>query len=265
MARRRSMGPSVSFFAFQDIITAVVGIFILITLVLALELAQRVENATSGQTTNVTQIAAAIETLKQEVARLNDLARERSIRDANESTLNAFNREELMDQMKRRLEMIKTRTEQVEGQAEDLRREQEVAEAESNRLKAEALSLQPKQALIDQLTDRIRQFQSRIDELLGDSSPLYRDEAEDGRFVVIVVLDGLTIEVRDALTQHSDSFAENDRVDRFESWLDASALKTRHIFVIVKPGGGEITAKSLSDLRREVPFMDTRSQANVTL
>ena len=45
MARRRSVGPGVSFFAFQDIITAVVGIFILVTLLLVLELAQRVETA----------------------------------------------------------------------------------------------------------------------------------------------------------------------------------------------------------------------------
>ena len=38
MRRRRRSGPGVSLFAFQDIITAVAGIFILITLILCLQL-----------------------------------------------------------------------------------------------------------------------------------------------------------------------------------------------------------------------------------
>lgn len=56
MPRRRSNTEAFSLFAFQDIITSVTGVIILITLILALELMDRVENSPAEQTKIVVEL-----------------------------------------------------------------------------------------------------------------------------------------------------------------------------------------------------------------
>jgi hypothetical protein len=51
--RRRTQGSGVSFFAFQDIITSVVGIFVLIMLIMVLELVQTVSEAKASSAPRV--------------------------------------------------------------------------------------------------------------------------------------------------------------------------------------------------------------------
>ena len=53
MSRRRSNGSAFSLFAFQDIITSVIGIIILVTMVMALELVKSVESSPSQRTNKV--------------------------------------------------------------------------------------------------------------------------------------------------------------------------------------------------------------------
>lgn len=75
--RRKLSGPGVSFFAFQDIITAVVGIFILITLIMILELLEKVDAASrtpAGDAAAITRVidqtradADAIEAKMQQI------------------------------------------------------------------------------------------------------------------------------------------------------------------------------------------------------
>ena len=67
---RRTIGPGVSFFAFQDIITAVVGIFILITLTLILELNQRVESASDAPESANPNIEQEVVDLEQQTVNL---------------------------------------------------------------------------------------------------------------------------------------------------------------------------------------------------
>ena len=237
MATRRSLGPSISFFAFQDIITAVVGIFILITLILVLELAQRVEAASSGESVNVAPIVEAIQSLDEEVARLRELVKSRLNEEASTTALNAFTRVEMVDQLRSQHAGLETRLAQVQSQINRLETQQAKAKAESQLLASESVKLQTQRTLIEQLSQKMRQVQAKLNLLAGDKSPIYRDETEDGRFVTLMTLDGTSIELRDALTQSSESFVGGRRLASLEQWLKTNSLAQRQLYIMIQPGG----------------------------
>lgn len=77
MAKRRHPPSAFSLFAFQDIITAVTGIMLLICLILALELINRVEAAPPATSTGQDEdIEAKIAKLEGQIAALNERMRE---------------------------------------------------------------------------------------------------------------------------------------------------------------------------------------------
>jgi len=70
MSRKRKQVEAFSLFAFQDIITSVTGIIILITLFLAIELMERTENTPEKQTVEMAeQTEETSEALQQEIAK----------------------------------------------------------------------------------------------------------------------------------------------------------------------------------------------------
>ena len=68
MGRRKHAAPPFSLFAFQDVITAVTGILILITIMMAISLVARKHPAT--QTAAPSEIASELQALKQELERV---------------------------------------------------------------------------------------------------------------------------------------------------------------------------------------------------
>lgn len=72
MGRRRAAGPSITLFSFQDIITSVTGIMILVTLLMSVELIQRRQKSSAAPVTGRdTPQAATTEQLTREIAELN--------------------------------------------------------------------------------------------------------------------------------------------------------------------------------------------------
>ncbi len=70
MSRRGRSGPSVSLFAFQDIITSVTAILIVIVLLLVLDLVQRKESRNHPVDQIATDLKSRLETLQAEIDRL---------------------------------------------------------------------------------------------------------------------------------------------------------------------------------------------------
>ena len=74
MARKNS-APSISFFAFQDIITSVVGIFVLITLILAVKLAVKATERLSTEKPVAENLSKVVELMQSEVDTLKNRAK----------------------------------------------------------------------------------------------------------------------------------------------------------------------------------------------
>ncbi len=122
MGRRKAASNSVSFFAFQDIITSVVGIFVLITLIMALELAQTMENASEASSEGVSaELLASLASLQVGVEQMQGEFDALSSTQGATSGLNRFNREQALKDAQTRLQQSEQRSARVEQDLEDIK------------------------------------------------------------------------------------------------------------------------------------------------
>lgn len=248
---RRSQGPTVSFFAFQDIITSVVGIFILITLILVLELAQRVEAASSQPKADLTAVHESIASLQSEIERMEDEMQTRVKSQQASATLNEFNRAEQIEEAKRRRDVATKQLASTAKQLEEIKTQLAEANQENDRVTAEAAELEDEREMIKKLTDKLRQVQDEINRVESDESPVYRDVTEQGRFLTLIILDGKSVELRDAMTKSSETFTGARRLNSLRDWLSDTELSKRQLFVAIRPGGSADFEAIELDFKRE--------------
>jgi hypothetical protein len=235
--KRRNNGPSVSFFAFQDIITAVVGIFILITLLLVLELAQRVEAAGSTPTADVSSVVQMIETLQGEVERMTQELQQR-IESQNETAgINEFNRQEETDKLEDKSKILQQQLATATEMATDLSKRIAAAKQEENKLLLQSEELGSQRSLLEELQQKVAQVQNEINRLESDDTPVFRDQTEQGRFITLITLGAGKIEIRDALTKFTQDYTGPRRTNDLFAWLDTNDLSSRQIYLVIKPGG----------------------------
>ncbi len=235
--KRRNNGPSVSFFAFQDIITAVVGIFILITLLLVLELAQRVEAAGSTPTADVSSVVQMIETLQGEVERMTQELQQR-IESQNETAgINEFNRQEETDKLEDKSKILQQQLATATEMATDLSKRIAAAKQEENKLLLQSDELGSQRSLLEELQQKVAQVQNEINRLESDDTPVFRDQTEQGRFITLITLGAGKIEIRDALTKFTQDYTGPRRTNDLFAWLDTNDLSSRQIYLVIKPGG----------------------------
>lgn len=236
VARRRS-APSVSFFAFQDIITAVVGIFILITIILILELVQRVEAAGMESEAPSEAEPIVVEPLRQEVRDLRETLRERTGGQVVGAELNAFNREQKLAVLRASVAEMDRKIRSTNEQIRAANRELQDAEVTKAQLADRAATSQPLIEQMKTLKGKESRIRQEIELLSEDATGIFRDRLEDGRYLTLVTLIGKSIEVRDARDRQTRSFRGPRRLDEFRSWLDERRLANRHLLLRIKPGG----------------------------
>lgn len=237
MARRRRLGPSLSFFAFQDIITAVVGIFILITIILILELVQRVEAASVESKQAAQPVVDALEAIESEVARLRDDLESRTNEQAEFTEVNAFNRDEKLEELRSRVVAAQRRIEMANDRIRAGQSEHEKAKADDKQLKMETAKLESVREELEELEDRESKLRQQIEYLSEDASQIFRDQLDDGRSLTLVTLTGREVRVKDALTRSSQTMRGARRLDDFRAWLTTHASTQRHFFLRIQPGG----------------------------
>ncbi len=235
--KRRNNGPSVSFFAFQDIITAVVGIFILITLLLVLELAQRVEAAAATPTADISSVLEMIETLQGEVDRMTEEIQQRIDSQNETAGINEFNRQEETEKLEDKNKILQQQIVAANEMASDLANRLAAAKQEENKLLLKSQELASQRALLEELEKRLAQVQNEINRLESDDTPVFRDQTEQGRFITLITLAAGKIEIRDALTKFKQDYSGPRRANDLFAWLDANDLSSRQIYLVIKPGG----------------------------
>ena len=95
MGRRKAQGPSVSFFAFQDIITSVVGIFVLITLIMMVDLVTRKASASSSKKFVEDTYSSAIADLELQLQELQSQSSKLDAMSAKVGNVQVFNKDHL--------------------------------------------------------------------------------------------------------------------------------------------------------------------------
>lgn len=239
---RKSSGPGVSFFAFQDIITAVVGIFILITLIMILELLEKVDAASRTPAGDAAAITRVIDQIRGDADAIEDELQQMRQRQQNENNSIAMSATTTEEELLKRIEEQQGRNEQLASQVAAVERQVEDAESryQSDRLAADAATREI-EAKKRQVQTTLADFEARTEKLAGNDSPLYNDKLSDGRALVIVRLGEhpsrpTRLSMREGDRKSSRAFV--DIADLIKAIKQREARES-HYMVLVAPGGAE--------------------------
>lgn len=237
MRSRKSSINTVSFFAFQDIITSVVGIFVLITLIMILELVETKIGSKSSRVTVPAEMIARVEEMEQEVAKLGQL-HERLQANANVAAgRNAFTIEEELAALTRQQRDIDSELNVAVTRSEKLKKQLADARQTAKQLQSREKDLANKRDEAKSLATA-QQDTAKVGAILEIEKPLiFRDQTEQGRYLVLVLLEKDAIQLTDAQTGKSERFTRGGRERDFQAWLKKIDLKTRQFLLIVKPSG----------------------------
>ena len=240
MGKRRSTSNSVSFFAFQDIITSVVGIFVLITLIMAIELAQTVADASEASSEGVSvDLLKSLVSLEAGIAEMQAEFDALSSAQNSASGLNRFNRQQMLADAQTRLQQIQQRTARIEQDLEDTKQSLVEAKKIEEQLLAQNRSAEAEREEMKRLQDKRKEIERYSAVLEIDKPLIFRDQTQEGRAVVLVKLDKDEILVADSASGTTQKFSGSSRAAKFSAWLAKTQLSSRQILVIVKPKGVE--------------------------
>ncbi len=242
---RRSIGPGVFFFAFQDIITAVVGIFILITLTLILELNQRVESASDAPESANPNIEQEVVDLDHQTANLQRQYDLRLQQLADMSEITVLNRDQKIQEAKadrmaaeqqlaNLIKMLAAINQQIENQNES-----------NTELESEASQLSEQKKKIEQLETILAKLANQKNQIKGEEGLLYRDQVDSTNYVCLVQLNGAGVKIKDAANQLVKTLS-NAR--GFASWLRTNTPRGRHFLILLEPSG----ERHFEDIREQL-------------
>lgn len=233
MARRAQANP-ISLFSFQDIITSVTGIMILLTLLMALELSQRSLQSPSVQTAVVTdQLETAVVDSEQEIARLEaDLAN----RDKKLQELAAIDERRLLDESAD----IEQQVSQLTASSPDLAKQ---AEQAARRREQAEITNQDRQKDIDTaraLTERAAEVEAKLAKLQSTNRVIYNPAPGSSKSAWLVEI--TDSELRAAPLGQATSptvFKGNAsaRLAAFRAWARTRDRRGEYFVLLVKPSG----------------------------
>jgi hypothetical protein len=247
MSRRRNEGPPVTLFSFQDIITSVMGIVILVMLVIALELTARELQSAAAQQSQVRSsvreaLAAAQERLKEvkqalEVGAWNDLAG---------LTHDSIQRE--TSELERFIPILEQKAKQSQNKLEQLQRRREQAE--------QALAAR---ASDEEALKRTQQEQASLEaELtnLASSTTMFFRLAETGgkQVWLVEVAKGLIQAARLGPTEPPQRFAgstSESRRKQFLAWAASRNSSGEYFILLIKPSGARLYHEIERELRQK--------------
>lgn len=231
MGRRKSGSAAFSLFAFQDIITSVTGIMVLITLILALELMNRTEQSPPVQTAqHAREVQSTIAELEAEIKKLESrmTSSGTAIADlpsTDPTTLREQARkvEEDSERLQRDVEnkqqkLTKARQKLTSTQSQD------VNEKDGEQQELDALAKK-----IDQLTEKLQDAQ--------DEDRMFFSEGIKDKTTYLVEITERQISAAQIGVKMKPKFFSS--VSEFKRWLTGLSPQTDALYLVVKPRGAE--------------------------
>lgn len=227
--RRRNSAPPISLFSFQDIITSVTGIMILVTLMLGLELVQRTENSPQQKTNELSaEMESTLETVAVEIGTVKEQLRERQQQVMDFAGIDPLAlRQELAD-----VEEINQRLAGELSTSERKRREaghrEEAAAAEKTRRDTD-------RRLVEELQERIKEAQAELRRLKDSNRVIYNPAAGTSkRPWVVEISDQGFLAAEIGKAERALQFAD---ASSFRRWAARRDSRTEYFVLLIKPTG----------------------------
>ena len=236
--RRRRSGSPVSFFAFQDIITAVSGIFIVILLVLTLELIQRPTLAQSVTVAVNSDLETSAEEARTELERLESVLddSDQLIRELSELT---------PQETERQIRVVRRKIDELQQDLERLQEQrQQLAEAKK-RVDVEHFDQKADREQLAELKRRIEELKRELDREQTTERPIFALPRGVTKQGWVVVVSGAVIQaapmnrVQQPLSFTSDGkkLFSDSAVDQFIAWTHNRDAGSAYLLILVRPSG----------------------------
>lgn len=230
--RRRSGSQPFSLFAFQDIITSVTGIMILVTLIMALELLDRVEGSPAAQTELITaQNEVSIEELQREIDQLKQRARGSQAVLADVASLPSLNLSEMQTLNDALSEDLRKLQNQVgRSQADLMKKRKQLSQDRA----AASQSTQQMREQLDEMKKLLADLEQEVQDV-GDSNRVYYKTGVDGKTTWLVeITAGGWMAGPIGVEQKPVSFTSPAAL---QQWLTSRNARSEAFFLTTKPGG----------------------------
>jgi hypothetical protein len=246
MARRNNAVPRFSLFSFQDIVTCTTGIFLLLTLLLALELAEHMEASPQVQAPKVVsqlaveqvQLDAQLAELEAEVQNQTELLRSGVL-------INA--------------EALKSEFEHSQDRARQLDREQSQLNVLESRVTAQQQELEqsqqqrePEKEEIRKLQERLESAQRQVEKIQSTNRVFYNATVGSGRTPWLIEMSHNQIMAAKVGVKASPKGFPS--TTEFLAWAGQQSASQIHLIILLKPDAVENYDKVIQVLREQMKF-----------
>ncbi len=241
MSRRGRSGPAISLFAFQDIITSVTAIVIVVVLFLALDLVQRKESAHAESpvgvvedvTERIAELRAKLAKLQAETQRTDETVRQVAEFSPGELEAEVAAAERGIQHLQARLKELKER--------------EATWQSREKIALATKFDLRPKQLQLERTRQATQKIQQEIEEGRNDRRPIYGlpRGVSNGGWVVVIEEEVITVAPlgkRAKPTQFRNGplpLISDTAADAFLSWVRSEQQQKAYFLILIRPDGAE--------------------------
>ncbi|MDA9777440.1 hypothetical protein N9D38_03290 [Rubripirellula sp.] len=233
MKRRRS-GPGISLFAFQDIITAVAGIFILITLILVVQLQLRKFDVDKEVKPLDPNLVSAVKEAESRADSLEASYQAKLALQGEVSELNRFNQADKLRQVEAEVLAGKRVLDVLSRKLEELKKQVSKKKQLNTDLLVQAKGLDPQKKEMADLRQKLAEYSAASNQVKVNQGVIYRDQIDSNRFICLVQLKDKSVHVKDAASKKVLDF---ESLSKFETWFKSSDLSKRHFLLLIEPSG----------------------------
>lgn len=239
MSRRGRSAPTISLFAFQDIITSVTAIVIVIALFLALDLVQRKQSAHAESSAGVAEdLAARISEIEAEVAQLRV---ETTRTDATVKEVAKFSPAELQAEVSQLQRAIQN----LESERGKLDERQKTWKSREQAVLVQKFDLQPKQAQLEVIEGETQSLQQQIEDTRRDNRQVFALPRGFDKAGWIAVIESNAISLAPLgraakpihFRQAGLKLLNGTPVDALMKWIQTGGHQSAYFLLLVRPGG----------------------------
>ena len=263
MSRRGRNNAKFSLFAFQDIITSVTGIMILVTLVLALELIDRKENSPQAKTEEVNnQLQDTLAKNKASIQKLSAL--KSKLEKLQEKTDEAAKQDIAM--IREQLAAFDQINKELDEELDTFRKEEEEAKKRAQDAASE-LESQAKPKTIQEIIENAKEKLERLKELKSQNRVIFNPDEGQPKSPWLIEIDGTDFKVAEVgISKPAKVFLS---LTELKHWAATRSKSTEYFVLLVKPNGIEHfmnAKKTLKEIGFDIAYdLLSKDQAAINL
>lgn len=264
MKRRRAPTEAFSLFSFQDIITSVTGVIILVTLLLAVELIKRPPAlASESQDRANDELRAQIAALDEEQAVLKEVVRGDAEFLRESASLSLADLEQTQREAASHVGEMENSIRAIAGSLKDAIDRRDRAESELSNVENDSLA---------QLHAKNAALSSELDIIKSSNQVVYNQSRSEGKSPWLVDLQSNCIRVlkpgHAEVTFDFKDVSEADRVRRFVEWATTRDPKKDYFVLLVRPesiGAYQAVYEKVNELKYDLGFDLLASDSEVSV